>query len=111
MASRSKVAKDSGCRQVPALTPEGREDQLIAYATQLAEERLLNGTASNQLVVHYLKLGSVKERYERQKLQEEIKLLTAKIEAIKSEKERDILYAQAIEAMRRYSPHSHDEDY
>jgi len=109
MKTKAKVTGEPARRQEPAMTPEGREDQMIAYATALAEEQLRNGTASSQIIAHYLKLGSMRERYERQKLQEEIKLLTAKTEAIKSDKERDILYAKAIEAMRRYSPHTSEE--
>ena len=109
MKTKAKIAREPARRQVPAITAEGREDQLIAYAIDLAEEQLRNGTASSQVITHYLKLGSMRERYERQKLQEEIKLLTAKTEAIKSEKEREVLYAQAIEAMRRYAPHGAEE--
>lgn len=109
MKKKTKVAEESIKVQTPAITPEGREDQMIAYATQLAEQQLRDGTASSQVITHYLKLGSMREKYEKQKLIEEIKLLTAKTEAIKAEKDRDILYAQAIEAMRRYSPHSADE--
>ena len=109
MRTKSKVSREPAQRQTPAITPEGREDQMIAYAVDLAEEQLRNGTASSQVITHYLKLGSMREKYEKEKLLQEIKLLTAKTEAIKSEKERDILYAQAIEAMRRYSPRSSEE--
>lgn len=109
MKSKAKVAEEPLQRQTPAITPEGREDQMIAYAVDLAEQQLRNGTASSQVITHYLKLGSLKEKYEKQKLEEEIKLLRAKTEAIKADKERDIMYAQAIEAMRRYTPHTADE--
>lgn len=109
MRSKAKVVEGSMQRQTPAITPEGREDQMIAYAINLAEEQLRNGTASSQVITHYLKLGSMKERQERQKLEEEIKLLKAKTEAIKSEQERNELYSQVIEAIRTYSPHSAEE--
>lgn len=109
MKTKVKVAEGTVKRQTPALTPEGREDQMIAYAVDLAEQQLRDGTASSQVITHYLKLGSMREKYEREKLQHEIKLLIAKTESIKAEKERDILYAEAIEAMRRYSPHTSDE--
>ena len=109
MRTKTKVAESSIERQTPATTPEGREDQMIAYATKLAEQQLRDGTASSQVITHYLKLGSMREKYEKQKLLEEIKLLTAKTEAIKAEKDRDILYAKAIEAMRNYTPHSSEE--
>lgn len=109
MKAKAKLAEEPLQRQTPALTPEGREDQMIAYAIDLAEQQLRNGTASSQVITHYLKLGSCREKYEKQKLQEEIKLLMAKTESIKAEKERGILYAQALEAMQRYTPHSSDD--
>lgn len=109
MKTKAKVVEGSMQRQTPAITPEGREDQLIAYAIDLAEEQLRNGTASSQVITHYLKLGSMKERQERQKLSEEIKLLQAKTEAIKSEKERNELYSEVLTAIRTYTPHSADE--
>ena len=109
MRTKAKVVEGSLQRQTPAITPEGREDQLSAYAINLAEEQLRNGTASSQVITHYLKLGSMKERQERQKLEEEIKLLKAKTEAIKSEQERNELYSQVIDAIRTYTPHAADE--
>ena len=109
MKTKTKIAEEPLQRQTPAITPEGREDQMIAYAIDLAEQQLRNGTASSQVITHYLKLGSCREKYEKQKLQEEIKLLKAKTESIEADRERDIMYAQAIEAMRRYTPHSVDD--
>lgn len=109
MRTKQKVVEGSLKRQTPAMTPEGREDQMIAYAVNLAEEQLRNGTASSQVIVHYLKLGSMKEKQERQKLSEEIKLLQAKTESIKSEQERNELYSKVIDAIRDYTPHSAEE--
>lgn len=109
MKTKQKVVEGSMKRQTPAITPEGREDQMIAYAIDLAEEQLRNGTASSQVITHYLKLGSMRERMEKQKLQEEIKLLTAKTEAIKADREKNDLYAQVIEAIRTYTPHGAEE--
>ena len=109
MRTKGKVVEGSMQRQTPAITPEGREDQMIAYAIDLAEQQLRDGTASSQVITHYLKLGSMKERQERKKLEEEIKLLQAKTDAIKSEKERNELYSQVIDAIRTYTPHSMDE--
>ena len=62
----------------PALTPESRENQLISLAVDLAERQLQEGTASSQVITHYLKLGSTRERQEKEKLEEEIKLLRAR---------------------------------
>lgn len=104
MKKGKQVYDNQPIKQSSALTPEGREQQMIAYAIDLAEEQLRNGTASSQVITHYLRLGTMREREERQKLQEEIKLLEAKTEAIRSAKETEALYAEAIEAMKRYTP-------
>lgn len=91
---------------VPALTPEARENQLVSLAVDLAEKQLREGTASAQVIVHYLKLGSSKEKLEMDKLQEENKLLKAKTEALQSAKRTDELYAEALAAMRTYGGHN-----
>ena len=90
----------------PALTPEARENQLIALAVDLVEQRLLDGSASSQETTHFLKLGSMKNQLEMEKLREENKLLQAKTEYIQSAKRVEELYAEAINAMRRYSGNS-----
>jgi hypothetical protein len=94
----------------PPLTAEGKEKQMISLAMDCAEERLRNGTAPSQLIVHYLKLGSEKNRLEMEKLKEENKLLRAKTEAIKSLKSQEELYAAAIKAMRRYAGEPVEDD-
>lgn len=109
MRTKAKVVEGSMKRQTPAITPEGREDQMAAYAFNLSEERLRNGTASSQEIVFWLKRSSKKEKQEMEKLQEEIKLLKAKTEAIKSEQERNELYSQVIDAIRTYTPHASEE--
>lgn len=98
----------------PALTPEARENQLISIAYDLVEKRLLEGTASSQETTHFLKLGSTKERKEKEKLQEEITLLKAKTENLKSVKRTEELMEEAIRAMRMYSGQGggrEDEEY
>lgn len=96
----------------PALSPEARENQLISLAVDLVEQRLLDGTASSQETTHFLKLGSMKNQLEMEKLREENRLLKAKTESIQSAKRVEELYAEAINAMRLYSGNgsSSDED-
>ena len=94
----------------PGSTPEARENQLISLAIDLAEKQLQEGTASSQVITHYLRLGSTKERLEKEKLERENELLRAKTEALESAKHVEELYANALEAMRSYSGHGH-EDY
>jgi hypothetical protein len=90
-------------RRPPATTPEARENQLIAMAVDLAEKQLLKGTASSQVITHYLKLGSTRERLEKERLEKENELLRAKTEAIQSAKRVEELYTNALNAMRNYS--------
>lgn len=87
----------------PARTPEARESQMIALAESLAEEQLRNGTASSQIITHYLKLATVREQLEREDLREDIKLKKAKTESLESSKRIEDLYARAITQMRVYS--------
>lgn len=94
----------------PALTPEARENQLIALAVDLVEQRLLDGTASSQETTHFLKLGSTKAKLELERLNEEMKLVRAKTEQLQSQKRMEDLYANAISAMRKYSGHGDDSD-
>lgn len=85
-----------------ALDPEARENQLIAAAINLAEQQILDGTASSQVITHFLKLGTVKEKLERERLEEENKLLRAKTEALQSQKHIEEMYAEALKAMKTY---------
>lgn len=103
-------AKTESRKIRPALTPEARENQLIALAVDLVEQRLLDGTASSQETTHFLKLGSMKNRLEMEKLQEENRLLKARTEALQSAKRVEELYSEAIKAMRRYSGQGSDDD-
>lgn len=96
--------------RAPATTPESRENQLIAMAVDLAEKQLAEGTASSQVISHFLKLGSSKERIEKEILLEERELIKAKTEAMKSQKKVEELYSNALNAMRSYSGHTNEED-
>lgn len=111
---KTKPSDESDMR--PALTPEARENQLIYLATNLAEQQLRDGTASSQVITHYLKLGSTKERIEKEILEKQKDLLVAKTESLQSAKRVEELYANAINAMKQYSGHGgyddeSDEDY
>ena len=94
----------------PALTPEARENQMISLAVDLAEKQLQEGTASSQVITHYLKLGSMRERLEREKLAEENKLLRARTKSIEEAADMKDLYAKAIKAMQRYSGNGDDDE-
>ena len=100
----TKTTKDKNTKQMrPALTAEGRENQRIALAVDLAEKQVLEGTASSQVITHFLKLASTKERIEKEILEKQKELISAKTEALQSAKRTEELYENAIKAMRRYS--------
>ena len=82
---------------------------MIALAVDLAEKQLIEGTASSQVITHFLKLASSRERLEKEKLEKENKLLRAKTEAIESAKRVEELYSDALKAMRSYRGET-DED-
>lgn len=97
-------------RRRPATTIEARENQMIALAVDCAEEQLRNGTASSQVIVHYLKLGSTKERIEKEILLKQKELIAAKTENLQSIKRIEELYTNAMNAMRSYSGKDDSED-
>lgn len=99
----TSTAKSTERRRAPARTPEDRENQLISLAMDLAEKQLAEGTASSSVITHYLKLASTREQLEKEKLEKENRLLSAKTEAIESMKNAEELYANAIRAMGLYS--------
>ena len=94
----------------PALSPEARENQLIALAVDLVEKRLIEGTASSQETTHFLKLASSKARIEKEILEKQKDLITAKTEVLQSQKRVEELYSEAIRAMRKYSGQNEDND-
>ena len=100
----SKVRAEKSTRKMrPALTPEGQEQKMVSLAVDLAEKQLIEGTASSQVIVHYLKLATMKHQAEMEKLKRENELLRAKTEALESTKRIEELYAEAMNAMRCYS--------
>lgn len=94
----------------PGLTPESRENQIIAAAMNLAEEQILNGTASSQVITHFLKAGSSAARLEKEKLEGELELLRAKVKTLESQAQSEELYRNAIKAFQRYSGNGGDDD-
>jgi len=95
-------AKKRVSRQ-PAVTEEGRENQLVSLAIDLAERQLTEGTASSQVITHYLKLGSTREKLEQERLHRENLLLDSKVDMLASAKRVEELYETALNAMRLYA--------
>ena len=103
MPKAKKVSEDMTMKSRPGLTPDAREKQLISLAVDVAEKQLREGTASSQVITHYLKLGTAKSQLELEKLKRENELLRAKTESIESAKRVEELYAKAIDAIKLYS--------
>lgn len=95
----------------PSKDPERRKDQLINLAVDLAEKKLKDGTASSQLIVHYLKLEAErkKEAIELEILKNQKELVAAKAEAYRSASNSEELYSKAMDAIRDYRGHGKDE--
>lgn len=90
-------------RRRPATSPEQREIQLANAAYDLAEEQIRSGTASSQVITHFLKMGSTRERLEQQRMEHEIELMEARREQLEGQKRMEELYTSALDAMRSYS--------
>ena len=103
MATRRKDVVPTQSRRPPATTPEARENQMISLASDLAEKQLQDGSASSQLITHFLKLGTSREKLEQEKLARENELLRAKSDAMASAKRVEELYVTALNAMRTYA--------
>lgn len=116
MANKKKTQPKEPTKKIrPATTPEARENQLIALAVDLAEKQLLEGTASSQVITHYLKLGTQKEKLEREILESKKELMKAQTENLQAAKRIEELYTNALNAMKHYSgqdiPEDDDDEY
>lgn len=111
--SKARISSSSepSHRMRPALTDEAEERQMISLAVDLAKKQLIEGTASSQVITHFLKLGSTKERIEKEILEKQKDLITAKTEALQSQKRVEELYSEALSAMKRYSGQGDVDDY
>lgn len=90
-------------RRRPATSPESRELELSAAAYDLAEEQIQSGTASSQVITHFLKMGSTRERLEQERMRHEVELMEVKKQQLEGQKRVEELYVNALEAMRGYS--------
>jgi len=108
--AKGKAVNSSAKKMRPALSPEARENQLVSLAVDLAEQQLREGSASSQVITHYLKLGSTKEKIEKEILEKQKELITAKTQNLQSAQRIEELYANALDAMRNYSGDRGEDD-
>ena len=95
----------------PAISPEAREMQMISLAVDLAEQQLRDGTASSQVITHFLKLGTSRAELEKEKLRLENEKTKAQTKSIESGDEMKVLYENAIKAMRNYAGYGDPDEY
>ena len=111
MAKYKETTEEVPRKRPPARTPEAQENRMVALAMDLVEERLRNKTASSQETTHFLKIGSTKERIEREILEKQKDLITAKTEQLQSQKRVEELYKDAIKAFNSYNGAHVEDDY
>lgn len=111
MGKSTEMQQELPRKRPPARTPEARENQMVALAMDLVEERLRNKTATSQETVHFLKIGSTKEKVEREILEKQKELMVAKTEALQSAKRSEELFKEAMKAFSSYSGNKGDENY
>ena len=102
MAVASKTTKKTTRNHRHAMSIENREQQMITLAVDLAERQLREGTASSQVIAHYLKLATTREKIEQETMLANQKLIQAKVESLESASRIEELYSTAIAAMKRY---------
>ena len=93
----------------PGLSPETDENQCISLSMDIAKQRLMDGTASNSMILHFLKLGTSRERLERENMEKEMALKDAKIQALESQAKVEQMYVEAMAAMKRYAGYGEEE--
>lgn len=107
---KQTLPSDSSRRVRPALSIEAKENQMISLAMDMAEQQLRDGTASAQVITHFLKLGSARERLEKEILEKQKELIEVKTQNIQLSQKADELYSEALAAMRAYSGNRGPED-
>lgn len=110
MAARRRHPEVPSSRRKPATTPEARENQMVSMAMDLAERQIREGSASSQVISHFLKLGSTRETLEQERLAHENELTRVKIQQVESQARIEELYMNAISAMRSYAGHEPESE-
>lgn len=112
MARGRKIkSSDADRNPPPGVSLEARENELIVLATNLAEKQLRDGSASSQIIAHYLRLGTTRERLEQERLRSENELARAKRDKIQSDQRSEELFQEAIAAFKTYSGQDGEDDY
>lgn len=87
-----------------AVSPKDREEELVSLAYDVAEEQMRNGTATSQVITHFLKLGSLREQKELETMDMKNEFVAQKIELMKSQERNKEIAEEAMRAFRSYQP-------
>ena len=91
-------------------SPEEQERINCYYATELAKQQLMNGTARAQVITYYLKQSSPREDIERRMLEGKIRLMETQQQAQQSNMQILELVEQAISSLSSYRGEEPHED-
>ena len=108
MVSSAKPTSAAGRKRPPARTPEDRENQLMASAIDLVEKQIAEGTVSSQVLTHYIRMSSSRNRLEEQKLRLETERIRVQNDDILRAREREEDYDKVLIALRRYQGDTSD---
>lgn len=103
-------------RKSAARTPEAREQEMIALAMDLAEQKLRDGSAPAPLVMLFAKAGLDRERLEREGLEINNRLGHTKASQIEQMTQSNEKLDRVFKALRTYQgmpdeDEGEDEDY
>lgn len=111
MARRNDDELTAPRRRSPAKTPEERESMLIAMSLSRIEQQIADGTVSSQVLTHFAKLGSSRERLEQERLRNENEVLRKKVQTMEAAVDVKNLMEDALAAFKGYSGQPfYDED-
>ena len=106
MAKRKEPITTNKPKRAPSMTPEARENLIISRAYDLAEQQIMAGTASSQVITHFLKLGTQMHKLELESQRQKIDNTKAKTETLRAAQASASQYEDALRAMRKYSGQS-----
>lgn len=111
--AKGKAVNSSGAvrKARAATTPEARENQLISLAVDRAEQQLRDGTASSQVITHFLKLGTEKARIEVENLKLQNELTIARTKKMESDQRIEELFEDAMKAFKTYNGQGDGDEY
>lgn len=82
---------------------------MIALAFDLAKKRLLEGTATSSEIVHFLKLGSTREKQEQEMMKKKMAVMEAQVKEYESGEDVKKMMEEALQAFRGYKIDSEED--